>query len=448
MRDTKPIDLDYLIHPLTAAEFVERYFEQRWLHVRREDRDHYAGLFDFADMDRIIAHGDLQADYTLTLIKGDVAIHKLGRSGRQDYRGGHNLQEASLSTEGIYRDVADGATFRVSFTERYSHPVWEMAGELERQLNANIITNVFLTPANSRAFSTHFDAHDVFILQLEGHKNWEVYDPPADLPMEKPVRVRPELFAKRLPFDGRASLSAAKGQVPTQIRLERGDFLYVPRGFSHRAWAGDELSMHLTVEIRAFTWHELFAHAIARHLPHDLVLRRGLPPGFASDPERVEEAVNRRDELAAAVDAALAPDRLAEALEDLSNRYVYSRNPVSRGQLADLESAERIDPTTRLRIRPGVTARLATQGDGLVLFYSGHALTLPERSRSMLEFMLARRRFSVGELPTGLGDESRIVLARHLLKSGFLALEPTVPAGPVEEAVLSNVNAANAGVQS
>lgn len=446
MREALPIGLEYLIHPLTAAEFVERYWEQRWLHVRREERDHYAGFFDLADMDRIIAHGELQADYTLTLIKGDVAVHKLGHSGRQDYRGGHNLQQASLSPDGIYREVAEGSTVRVSFTERYSQPVWELAGELERQLNANIITNVFLTPAGSRAFSTHFDAHDVFILQLEGHKIWEVFEPPADLPMEKPVRVRPELFTHRLPFDGRASLSAAKGQVPTEIRLERGDFLYVPRGFSHRAWAGDdELSMHLTVEIRAFTWHELFAHAIVRHLPHDIALRRGLPPGFATDPGRVEEAVGRRDELAAAMRAALAPERLAAAVEDLANRYVHSRNPVSRGQLADVAGAAEIDTRTRLRVRPGVTARLASHADTggkLVLLFSGAALELPERARSMVELMLARRAFTVGELPTELGDESRLVLARHLLKSGFLALEPA------ETAVPATINAQTVGVKS
>ena len=244
----------------------------------------------------------------------------------------------------------------------------------------------------------------MFILQLEGHKNWEVFEPPADLPMEKPVRVRPELFTHRLPFDGRASLSAAKGQVPTQIRLERGDFLYVPRGFSHRAWSGDdEPSMHLTVEIRAFTWHELFAHAIVRHLPQDVALRRGLPPGFATDPERVEEAVGRRDELMAAVRAALAPDRLEAAVEDLANRYVHSRNPVSRGQLADLAQAARIDAGTRLRVRPGVTARLVESGGKLVLLFSGNALELPERSRSMVEFILAERRFAAGELPHGAG---------------------------------------------
>lgn len=444
MREALPIGLDYLIHPLTAAEFVERYWEQKWLHVHREDRDHYKGFFDFADMDRIIAHGDLQADYTLAVIKGDVAVHQLGRSGRQDYRGGHNLKEASLSPDGVYRDVAEGATVRVSYTERFSQTVWELAGELERQLNANILTNVFLTPAGSRAFSTHFDAHDVFILQLEGHKIWEVYDPPADLPMEKPVRVRPELFTKRLPFDGRASLTAAKGQVPTQIRLERGDFLYVPRGFSHRAWAGDdELSMHLTVEIRAFTWHELFAHAIVHHLPQDLTLRQGLPPGFATDSERVEEAVGRRDELLAAVEAALAPDRLAEAVEDLANRYVYTRNPVSRGQLADLGQAPSLDIESRLRVRPGVTARLAESGGKLVLLFTGHSLELPERSRSMVEHMLARRRFTLGELPTELGDESRLVLARHLLKAGFLTLEPT--GGPEESPEPATINAVTTG---
>ena len=59
-----------------------------------------------------------------------MAIHKRGQSGRQDYRGGHDIQQTSLSTDGIYREVADGNTVRVSFAERYSQPVWEMVGGL------------------------------------------------------------------------------------------------------------------------------------------------------------------------------------------------------------------------------------------------------------------------------------------------------------------------------
>lgn len=420
---------DSILHPLTSDEFVERYWEQDVLYLSRSGRDGsdgrglYDGFFPLSEMDRVVAHGELQPDYTLAVYKGDVAVQKTATGGRQDFRGGHDAKKASLDADGIYRDVAQGASFRISSTERMSLPVARLAGDVERLLNANVLTNVFLTPAGTHAFSTHFDAHDVIILQLEGHKHWEVLTPPADLPWEKPVRVRPELFERRLPFDTRASLSAAQGTEPRQYKLEKGDLLYVPRGFSHRAWAGDELSMHLTLEVRPFTWHELFAHAVTQALPEHRLLREGLPPGFVSDPAALEALVGRRDELAAAVEALLAEDRLAAAIDDLADRFVHSRTAQTQDLLTDLGAAPEVGLDSRLRVRGGVTARLTERSGRLVLFLSGTALELPARSRSMVEFALARRRFTVRELETDLGEESRLTLARHLLKAGLLTFD-------------------------
>jgi ribosomal protein L16 Arg81 hydroxylase len=437
---------DSILHPLTSDEFIARYWEQEVLYLSRAARAEtglYDGFFPLGEMDRVIAHGELQPDYTLALIKGDVAIQKTAGGGRQDYRGGHDMQKASLESDAIYRDVAQGATFRISSTERMSLPVARLAGDVERLLNANVLTNVFMTPAGTHAFSTHFDAHDVIILQIEGHKHWEVLTPPADLPWEKPVRVRPELFERRLPFDTRASLSAAQGTEPKQYKLEKGDLLYVPRGFSHRAWAGDELSMHLTLEIRPFTWHELFAHAVAQGLGSHRLLRECLPPGFVNDPAATEALLGRREELAAAVEELLQEERLSATIADLADRFVYTRTAQTQDLLADLGAAPEVTLDSRLRVRAGVTARLTERAGRLVLLLSGSALELPERSRSMVELALARRRFTVRELETDLGDASRLTLARHLLKAGLLTLD-----GEGGEAEEANAEAVAAGHES
>jgi hypothetical protein len=431
-------DFDQILQPHTAEEFIERYFEQQVLYIDRSEHrrdDPYAGFFPFAEMDRVIAHGDLQPDYTLTLVKGDVAIHKLGASGRQDYRGGHDIQKTSLEADNIYREVAQGATFRVSFTERTCEPIRRLAGDLERHLNANILTNVFLTPADSHAFSTHFDAHDVIILQLAGHKHWEVLEPPADLPMEKPVRVRPELFERRLPYDGRASLTAALGTEPRQYRLDAGDLLYVPRGFSHRAWAGDELSLHMTIEIRAFTWHELFAHAVMKAVPGSRLLRESLPPGFVAEPAAMAAILERRDELQAAAEEAISPERLEAAIHDLADRYLYTRTPLTGGRRDDAAGAGALRLDDRLEIRPGTTARLREEDGKLLLFFTGQLLELPARARPLVEQILERRSFAPRELEGELGEESRLTLCRHLLREGLLTRD--VPGGAAAASSLS-----------
>ena len=37
--------------------------------------------------------------------------------------------------------------------------------------------NVYLTPPGTQGFAPHFDDVDVFLLQLEGRKQWRVYKP-------------------------------------------------------------------------------------------------------------------------------------------------------------------------------------------------------------------------------------------------------------------------------
>lgn len=433
------LDLDHLLAPLTRDDFVARYFERDFLHLARGDRGYYDGLLDLATMDRVVAHGELQPDYTVTLIQGDTAIHKLGSGGRQDFRGGHDLRSQSLENADVYRGVAAGGTLRISFTERYSESIAILVGELERQLDANVTTNAFLTPAGTHAFSRHHDAHDVFILQLEGHKHWEVLRPPAELPMEKPVRVRRELFARRLPFDGRASVGNAPGVEVTEIRLERGDLLYVPRGFSHSARAGDEPSLHLTVEVRAFTWHELFAHAVAQALPDLPVLRRALPPGFADGGNDVAAAVAAaQPQVLAAALAAIDEERLTTALGDLADRFVYTRTPQTAGRLTEASAPrgdEELVATSRLRVRPGLATRLRPVGETLRLFFSGEVVELPARCRSMLDAMLERRRFAVGEIPAPLGADSRRMLLRHLVRVGLLTADVNVDPSASSEPV-------------
>lgn len=410
---TRTFGFERLLHPLTREDFVRDHWERAPLHLRRQDPGYYQGLMRMADLDHVIATGPDQPDFTLALLKDGAITHQTGAGGA--FRFG---------VDDVYDAFAKGSTIRVFRIDRHLPALRVLAGDVERHTSCEVNVNVYLTPGRSRGFGRHYDSHDVLILQLAGRKHWKLYEPPADLPMENLAGARRQLFARPLHYQDELPQAALINTVAREIVLEPGDLLYLPRGHVHEAYTGDELSLHLTVGMVAITWHEAVAHALVRHLPEDRLLRTGLPPGFAADGVAAGDLAGCSEKLTAAVAAALAPDRLAAAVEELAERFVYSRRPLYEGQLEDIGAAEEVGTGTRLRIRPGTADRLREDGGSLYLLFSGRCIKLPARVRSMVEHMQRVREFTVGELPGQLGDESRLLLVQHLLRKGFLCRSP------------------------
>ena len=100
--------------------------------------------------------------------------------------------------------------------------------------------NVYVTPANSVGFVSHFDSHDVFVLQLYGSKNWRVYDnPPVILPANDWPRKRIKRYMK---------IKNHSKRLINNV-LKQGDALYIPRGYIHDADCKDlkDDSVHVSI---------------------------------------------------------------------------------------------------------------------------------------------------------------------------------------------------------
>ena len=97
---------------------------------------------------------------------------------------------------------------------------------IEVELNFPTQVNAYVTPPESQGFVTHYDEHDVLILQIRGSKIWHLYDGTDVAPHE--MRRREPVAMAALPS-------------PTDVRLEAGDVLYLPRGRVHAAEATSEV---------------------------------------------------------------------------------------------------------------------------------------------------------------------------------------------------------------
>jgi ribosomal protein L16 Arg81 hydroxylase len=148
-------------------------------------------------------------------------------------------------------------------------PLKRLCHALGTEFSARIQVNVYLTPAGNRGFKPHYDTHDVFIAQVHGTKDWQLYGSPIELPL------RSQPHDKSLP-------EPTTPDVELQMRC--GDLLYLPRGTIHAATANDTTSVHLTIGVHPILWSEVISDAAARVFATDARFRRSLPIGFARSP--------------------------------------------------------------------------------------------------------------------------------------------------------------------
>jgi hypothetical protein len=79
---------------------------------------------------------------------------------------------------------------------------------------------------------------------------------------------------------------------------------------------------------------------------------------------------------------------------------------------------------------PGAICRALVDGDGAVIEFPGGRVGGPARIAAALQFVARAERFPVRDLPDGLGDNEKLVLARRLVREGLLSMVREPAAAP------------------
>ncbi|WP_299444685.1 cupin domain-containing protein [uncultured Phycicoccus sp.] len=290
-----------------------------------------------------------------------------------------------VSEDKVLRLFADGATIVLQGLHRTWAPVSDTARDLAADLGHPVQVNAYVTPPQNQGFDDHYDVHDVFVVQVEGEKQWRVRRPV----LEHPLRDQPWT-------DHREAVHAAAAEEPVLEQvLEPGDCLYLPRGWLHSATALGGTSIHLTFGVHVWTMRHLaedLLSAAGRRLDADPALRQALAPGVdALDPAVTAAA---RDQLRAAVERALddvTDDDLAAAL---ARRARAAQRAEPLGALAQHQAAGAdVGPRWRLR------EHLAARWEGGTLVTRVGRLEVAEADRAAVADLLAGR---APEPPAGL----------------------------------------------
>jgi ribosomal protein L16 Arg81 hydroxylase len=385
-------DLARLIDPIDVQTFKREYWEEKPLIVHRRDPSYFADLLSLADVDGILNSSNVHST-DVQLVRSGIPRDVGKADGRR------------TSAESWFAEYRSGSTIVLQSLHNRWLPLKQMCRRLGEEFSAGFQVNVYLTPPRAQGFSTHYDTHDVFVVQAAGSKRWRVYAPTIELP----------LYGQ--PF--RREVHPA-GPVLHDFDLHAGDVMYLPRGYAHDASSMGETSLHLAVGALTITWASVLLGAVEAAIEGDPLYRRSLPPGFARDDESPSKLEEQLHELSNRLIANLD---IGAAATDAIERAHQSMPPHLDGHLVDLELESTVNLQTRLSIRPGAAdVRMAIRGDSVSLEFHGKRVSMPAAVYPALEFISRTRCVTAEELSGGLDEASRLTLVRRLIREGYLTI--------------------------
>ena len=234
----------------------------------------------------------------------------------------------SADVHRVLGEFEAGATVVLQGLHYNWRPLAEFCRGLEAALGHPVQANAYYTPRGSQGLPVHHDTHDVFVLQVAGHKRWLVYDPVFELPLRN-QRYKAEL--------------GAPGDPVHDLTLAAGDVLYLPRGWMHEALTSDADSLHITVGVNVYSWIDAVRAAVDS-CADDIDFRRSVPVEGEQSVDLLERVRER-----------LAAESVARRMR---SRLVRSRRPILGGQLGQLRALDDLTADTELRRRPTVIADL------------------------------------------------------------------------------------------
>ena len=366
---------------------------------------------------RRLAAGEAARLFSWDILNEALAGHRLGpprlklekggqQVGRQVFRErrprpGQVLHDIDVA--GLQAELRDGATLVLDAVNEMHAPLRRLCAGLAAEFRAHCQANLYACWGESQGFDVHWDDHDVFVVQVEGAKRWDLYG------FTRPAPLRREREPAPAPTDD-----------PKQIVLEAGDLLYLPRGYWHAAAGLGEPSLHLTIGLSRKTGVDLL-HWLADESMAEAAVR--------ADLRLEQDDALLGAQVAEVLAAALASGDPAE----LGRRYrrgveaaARHRPELSLPHIGRFE--EPVGERRRVRLAVGATAFEAGDDDAPVrLSHRGVRYTLAAPTAAAVKALASGRSLTYGELVRlcGGAPEAEVqAFVQEMLRRGVLVLEP------------------------
>lgn len=267
-----------LIVPQSVENFITETYSQGWV-LYEGDAARFHGLADWGTLNHLLETQRYESPRFRVARRGEVLpaetyTEEIPRRGNTYYK--------RIMVDRLLEEIRGGATVTIDRVDQAHPPIRELAASLELELRSAIFVNMFASWQAVPGFDVHWDDHDVFVIQLDGRKHWQIFEPTRRWPLYRDV-VRNE---------------PPEGLPLAEFDMTAGDVLYLTHGWWHSVSATGEPSLHITIGVSPDNGID-FMSWLVDQMRSEEIFRRRLPRLANSDAKAdfVNVAKRRCDEL-------------------------------------------------------------------------------------------------------------------------------------------------------
>ena len=378
-----------LLGPVPLETFHDTYWAKHPLLVRAAPDQAFESLITPGKIEAMLAiPGILREQMVSMRAKGDRV----------------SLAPADLGE--LYRLFRLGSWLQFRKMERFlppDAPLSQLYRDLQVQLgHPGVSISCFFSPPGTEQIGPHYDATEIFTLQLAGRKRWR--------------------FFHHVDAEDRAACDPATLGPPTRtFELGPGDFLYQPRGLVHEVMCDDELSVSIPIIVEPVAWKDMLPLLIEglRHRPDFM---EALPSGVLLRPGAADRLAEGFSERLAVIAREIASMDVAAFADAAGTRVLSGLGAPAGAHVAALTREAGIGPGSVLRTRHGEAWQAVIRGGQAYLTVAGgETLKGPAAILPALQAIMARRApAKAGALHESLSEKSSLILARELVRIGAL----------------------------
>ena len=256
---------DDIVRPLTTQEFLDTRYRRKRPVLFQGRSPRFAALCTWDELNELLSSPVCQTRMRLVHDGNPINdnLYTTPPFG-PGWRTGQ-MNTGQLDDGRLHALLRAGASVVLNGVQSFHPPARPVADAIEAALGGYAGINLYASWMPTRGFSTHWDDHDVFILQVAGRKRWQLYGETRRSPLVRDAQPNPR-----------------PGEAVWSGMVEAGDVLYIPRGWWHdaRAEGGDGAagvgSVHLTCSINPLTGVDFMSWLSSRLARHE-AFRRDLP---------------------------------------------------------------------------------------------------------------------------------------------------------------------------
>ena len=303
-------DLAALLAPVTPERFFAEHHDKAPLHVRGSPGK-FAQVLSWRQINRLLDMTHIWSGTSLKLVIDSAAVPAEQYCTRAVSRDGASvLQPDAKMVQGW---VAKGASVVMNDVDSLTPGLASISAALEGAGLGKAQANVYISWQSHKAFRTHYDTHEVWAVQVEGEKDWNIWEGRGEWPIPHPI------------FRGQSQAhhDQARGTLREVVRMRPGDVLYLPRGWYHDALAEAPASVHVAYGVHAPLGMDLM-NILAERVLYDPEFRKPLPRQDGSVPAKF--ALTQRASLLGGRITELCRDpKVMEVLAQFVANYRFSR---------------------------------------------------------------------------------------------------------------------------